>query len=101
MATPQELAERIAAKPYPKVISSVMESRIVDTQYWQPEGTCLTVCMLRIDNGYTVCGESGCADPRNFDAQLGRDLARQAAFNKLWPLFGFALAEDLKEGRVE
>jgi hypothetical protein len=54
--------------------------------------TRLTFCVLVLRNGYTVTGESACVSPENFDAELGRKIARQNAIDKCWPLFGFALA---------
>ena len=57
----------------------------------------LTFCVLVLRNGFTVTGESACASPENFDAELGRKIARQNAVQKIWPLLGFALKERLHE----
>ena len=51
----------------------------------------LTFCILVLRNGFTVTGESACASPENFDAGIGRKIARQNATNKLWPLMGYEL----------
>ena len=55
----------------------------------------LTFCVLVLRNGFTVTGESACASPENFDAELGRKIARQNAIAKVWPLMGYALKEKL------
>lgn len=55
----------------------------------------LTFCVLVLRNGFTVTGESACASPENFDADLGRKIARQNAISKMWPLMGYALKERL------
>ena len=55
----------------------------------------LTFCVLVLRNGFTVTGESACASPENFDAELGRKIARQNAVNKIWPLMGYELKERL------
>ena len=55
----------------------------------------LTFCVLVLRNGFTVTGESACASPENFDAELGRKIARQKATEKLWPLLGFRLRDRL------
>jgi hypothetical protein len=55
----------------------------------------LTFCVLVLRNGFTVTGESACASPENFDAELGRKIARQNAVNKVWPLLGFRLRDKL------
>lgn len=57
----------------------------------------LTFCVLVLRNGFTVTGESACASPENFDAELGRKIARQNAVAKAWPLMGYALKERLHE----
>ena len=55
----------------------------------------LIFCVLVLRNGFTVTGESACASPENFDAELGRKIARQNAVQKIWPLMGYALKEKL------
>lgn len=55
----------------------------------------LTMCVLTLKNGFTVTGESACADPANFNADVGKRLARAAAVNKIWPLLGFELRTKL------
>lgn len=55
----------------------------------------LTFCVLVLKNGFTVTGESACASPENFDAEIGRKVARANAVNKMWPLMGYALKEKL------
>ena len=57
----------------------------------------LTFCVLVLRNGFTVTGESACASPENFDAELGRKIARQNAVQKLWPLMGYHLKQKLAE----
>ena len=51
----------------------------------------LTFCVLVLRNGFTVTGESACTSPENFDAELGRKIARQNAVDKMWPLMGYEL----------
>ena len=55
----------------------------------------LTICVLILRNGFTVTGESACASPENFNAELGREIARKNAVDKLWPLLGFRLRDAL------
>jgi len=61
----------------------------------------LTICVLVLRNGFTVTGESACASPENFDAELGRKIARENAVQKVWPLMGYALKERLYEQSAE
>lgn len=55
----------------------------------------LTFCVLVLKNGFTVTGESACASPENFDAEIGRKIARQNAVQKIWPLMGYELRSRL------
>ena len=57
----------------------------------------LTFCVLVLKNRFTVTGESACASPENFDAELGRKIARDNAIDKLWPLMGYELKTKLHE----
>jgi len=56
----------------------------------------LTFCVLVLRNGSTVTGESACASPENFNAEIGRKIARENAVNKIWPLMGYAPKNSLK-----
>lgn len=60
----------------------------------------LTFCVLVLRNGFTVTGESACASPENFDAEVGRKIARQNAEQKIWPLMGYELKERLHQRRL-
>ncbi|MCY1278181.1 Phage protein [compost metagenome] len=57
----------------------------------------LTFCVLVLRNGFTVTGESACASPENFDAEIGRKIARQNAVAKIWPLMGYELRSKLAD----
>lgn len=56
-----------------------------------------TICVLVLKNGFTVTGESACVSLENYDANEGRKYARQSAIDKLWPLMGYALKQNLYE----
>ena len=57
----------------------------------------LTFCVLALKNGFTVTGESACASPENFDADIGRKIARENAVEKIWLLEGYLLKQHLHE----
>tara|TARA_R110000868_G_scaffold410347_3_gene698111 strand:+ start:24805 stop:25545 length:741 start_codon:yes stop_codon:yes gene_type:complete len=57
----------------------------------------LTFCVLVLRNGFTVTGESACASPENFDAEIGRKISRENAVEKIWPLMGYELRSRLHE----
>lgn len=58
----------------------------------------ITICILTLRNGFTVVGHSACASPENFNAEIGRKVAREAAIREVWPLMGYALRTQLAEG---
>ncbi len=60
-----------------------------------PSLALLTICVLVLKNGFTVTGESACASPENFDAELGAKIARQHAKDKIWALEGYRLKSSL------
>jgi len=55
----------------------------------------LTFCVIIMRNGFTVTGESACASPENFDAEIGKKIAFENAKQKMWPLMGYALKQRL------
>ena len=66
-----------------------------DVHPLRPELGLLTLCVLILRNGFTVTGESACASPENFDAEIGRKIARANAVQKIWPLMGYELKQRL------
>lgn len=55
----------------------------------------LTFCVLVLRNGFTVVGNSACASPANFNADLGNQYARENAIEQMWPLLGYELKTKL------
>lgn len=102
--TPADIAANIASEHYFTASDGVLGSRpgIEGSRlHADTMGTSLhllTFCVLVLRNGFTVTGESACASPENFDAELGRKIARDNAINKVWPLMGYALKERLSVG---
>jgi hypothetical protein len=117
MTTDTQIESEIKAKGLtaPRVTPAAIEANIASEHYSTAEqgahaafqdGECvpphyggalslLTFCVLVLQNGFTVTGESACASPENFDAEIGRKIARANAVQKIWPLMGYALKERL------
>lgn len=55
----------------------------------------LSICILVMNNGFTVIGKSAPASPENFNADLGKKFAYEDAIRQLWPLMGFSLRDKL------
>lgn len=59
-----------------------------------------TLCMLSMENGFTITGVSACVDPANFNMATGRDIAKEDALGKIWSLEGYLLAERLHQAAI-
>ena len=78
-----------------RVTREGIEAKIVDKQYLVlPDGRS-TLCILTLENGFTVKGFSACVDIDNFDLVMGRYIAFEDAFRQIWALEGYLLAEKL------
>jgi hypothetical protein len=81
----------------PRLTPAHIDEQIVAEAFHVFPGTTLTVCSLTLKNGFQVVGESAAASPANFDAELGRKIARDNARNKIWALEGYLLRSKLAE----
>lgn len=97
--TDEQLTQDIAntGKNAPRVTPEGIDSIIADERYWQPDGTTMTVCVLTLDNGFHVVGHSASASPDNFDAEIGRKLAKDKAREQIWQLEGYLLRQHLHD----
>jgi len=120
MSTNQQIEQEIQAKGLtaPRITPADVEAAIASEHYFTAlDGVCssggsgrmldpqgringlplslLTFCVLVLRNGFTVTGESACASPENFDAEIGKKIARQNAVQKIWPLMGYELRSKL------
>lgn len=113
MSDDQEIEKDIQAKGLtaPRITPADIELAIRSEYYFTaaeatkgcpqvPALACLTFCVLVLKNGYTVTGESACVSPENFNAEIGRKIARQHAIDKIWTLEGYVLAEKLRGKRL-
>jgi hypothetical protein len=54
-----------------------------------------------LPNGFSVQGRAPVVDPKNFDIEIGRKIAREDAIDKLWLLEGYLLQQRLHdEGKL-
>ena len=95
----------------PRVSLADMEAKIVGEHYFtageavnaisrtyeldQGPLNILTICILVMQNGFTVIGKSAPASPENYDQGKGKRFAYEDAIKQLWPLEGYALREKL------
>ena len=98
----------------PRLTPDHIDSKIKHVEYILPRDVCkrdngvevfdaplplqtLTFCIITIENGFTVTGESACASPENFDADIGKEIAYANAREKIWVLEGYLLKERLHQ----
>lgn len=95
----QQADDRAAAVAVaPRVTLEQIKNRIRSTEFAVFGGT-LTVCVLTMANGFQVTGESACASPENFNRDLGEEIARKNAVEKVWMLEGYLLRETLAQAK--
>lgn len=85
----------------PRLTPQMIDECVASEQYHVFPGTTLTVCALKLRNGYIVTGESAAASPENFDKEIGRKIARENARNKIWALEGYLLRQKLSESEPQ
>ena len=95
--TPADIEANIRAETYFTAFDGSMADDRDMTMQDADALKLLTFCVLVLRNGFTVTGESACASPENFDAEVGRKIARQNAVQKIWPLLGFRLRDKLAD----
>lgn len=98
--TPADIEASIASEHYftaeAGVVASLPKNASDDALNAIPSALSrMTFCVLVLKNGFTVTGESACVSPENFDAEIGRKIARENAVEKIWPLLGFRLRDAL------
>lgn len=104
--TPEDIEAEVASEHYftakHGVLGEVASDGVPATAYERANSApaalgLLTFCVLVLRNGFTVTGQSACASPENFDAEIGRRIARQDAVRQVWPLLGYALRDKLAQ----
>lgn len=95
--TLEEAQAVIATKTAPKVTKESIEAKIQVIDYLMGYGQ-LTICIIKMFNGFMVHGVSAPASPANYDADVGKRYAYDNAFKQLWQLEGYLLREKLSLG---
>lgn len=84
-----------------KVTQQQVLDEIHERTFFVFPGTTVTVCLLKLKNGFTVTGQSACVDPAEYNQTIGEQIAYKRAEDALYNLLGFRLADkmmDLSEG---
>jgi len=81
----------------PRLTPEHVDSVIKEVYYHRVPNTTLTLCVLTLQNGFQVTGESAAASLENFDQELGEKIAFQNAREQIWRLEGYLLKQKLFE----
>lgn len=93
MLNDNQLKEELESCPAERVTPEYMKSRIKTTTFTKLNET-VTICSIKLDNGFSVRGESACVKVENYNQEIGERISYDNAFDKLWGFFGFLLAEN-------
>jgi hypothetical protein len=74
--------------------------RHVHTCYFVRVSTKNMICVLMLDNGFTVMGESGCINPEHYDPEIGAKYALHVAVDKASPIIAYGEQEKLFRGEI-
>ena len=90
-----QLQDKLDQSPSDRRLTpELIKSRIAETFFHRATDV-TTVCVLRMVNGFEVIGTSACADPVNYNQEIGERIAYDNAFSQLWPLEGYLLRESI------
>jgi len=84
----------------PRLTPELIDGKIEDEYYHIVPGTTMTLCLLTLQNGFHVTGESAAVSLENFDEEIGRKVARENARDQIWKLEGYLLKQRLFEGSM-
>jgi len=79
----------------PRVTLMDVNAAIIKETYTVLPNGRTTVCQLTLDNGFTVEGQSACVSLANYNAEVGNEIARENAVDKVWQMLGFRLADSM------
>lgn len=71
-----------------------LQSKVAKTEFHKLSET-LTVAVVTTTNGFQLVGKSACADPANYNQEIGERVAYDDAFKQLWALEGYVLRESI------
>lgn len=78
----------------PRLTPELIDSKIKEVSFHKLTDV-LTVCVLTLQNDFTVTGESACVSSENYNQETGEKIARENATDKIWQLEGYLLKEKL------
>lgn len=72
-----------------------IEAAIDTEEYIEVDSTTTTLCVLNLWNGFVITGKSVCIDPADFNAEIGRQIARKDAVGQIWQLERYRILSEI------
>ena len=94
-----ELDAKLDASPAARVTTASIAEKVAKTEFLN--NGLLTICVLTMQNGFTVVGTSACASPENYDQEIGEKVAYDKAVDQIWALEGYLLKERLYQESLQ
>jgi hypothetical protein len=104
MSSDSEIEKMIkdkGADKAPRVTEQSIWDKIDTTNYIEDPATALTVCIIRMQNGFAFIGHSAAASPENYNQEIGRKIAHDNAFRQIWSHEGYLLKDRLHRGHTK
>ena len=98
--TPADIEANIASEHYFTAADGVIgeSGHDFDARHVADPLKLVTICVLITRNGTKLVGANeGPVSPENFDADMGRRMAREKAIDQLWPMLGYELRTKLAD----
>lgn len=90
-----EEAIKYANLTAPRITPELIDSKIVNETYTVLPSGKVMICELTLKNGFTVRGEASVVSKENFNFEIGKQISRDSARDKIWQLEGYLLQEKL------
>lgn len=89
---------RTGINPNPVRLSpSHIDAQVADVEYQIFFGI-VTVCVIRLVNGFSVVGHSAPISEDNFNEEMGKKIAYEKAIDKVWELEGYRVKSEETRG---
>jgi Phage protein (N4 Gp49/phage Sf6 gene 66) family len=66
-----------------------IKNAVAEIDFLRVPDSTVTICVLRLQNGFIVLGHSACINPADFDQSLGENIAYEKALDQIWQLEGY------------
>jgi hypothetical protein len=97
----EKMIKANGADKAPRVSEQSIWNKIADTKYIEDPATALTVCIIRVENGFAFIGHSAAASPENYNQEIGRKISFDNAFKQIWSHEGYLLKDRLHRGHTK